>query len=60
MPSMRHLLTILDQFKNITYYDMGYINEIHTAITQIDCTNKKVVTTDSIISFDDLVKLENA
>lgn len=46
--------------KNITYYDMGYINEMHTAITQIDCTNKKVVSTDSIISFDDLVKLEDA
>lgn len=41
MPSMRHLLTILDHFKNITYYDMGYINEMHIAITQIDCTNKK-------------------
>ncbi len=48
------------QVLNIIYYDKGYIKETNTVITQIDCTNKKVVTTDSSISFDDLVKLVNA
>lgn len=46
------------QVLNITYYDKGYIKEINTVITKIDCTNKKVVTTDIIINFDDLIRLE--
>ena len=46
------------QVLNITYYDKGYIKEINTVITKIDCTNKKVVTTDISINFDDLIRLE--
>lgn len=44
----------------ITYYAKGYLKEITTTISKIDIDNKKIVTPDLIISFDDLIKLEES
>lgn len=43
----------------ITYYDRGYIKDLRTCIKKIDATNRKVVTTDLTINFDDLIRLED-
>lgn len=43
----------------ITYYDQGFVKEISAIIKKIDTINKKVVTTDLAINFDDLIRLED-
>lgn len=43
----------------ITYYDKGFIKDIRTTIKKIDTINKKVVTTDISINFNDLIRLDN-
>lgn len=46
------------QVLKITYYKRGMIEQIETSIRKIDTQNKKIVTSDISIAFDDLIKLE--
>jgi len=43
----------------ITYYDHGFIKQFESVISKIDVPNKKVITPDLVISFDDLIKLND-
>lgn len=43
----------------ITYYDQGIVKETTTTIKKIDTINRKVVTADLVINFDDLIRLED-
>jgi len=43
----------------ITYYDQGFIKQIESVISKIDGPNKKVITPDLAISFDDLISLND-
>lgn len=43
----------------ITYYDKGLIKDVKTTISKIDGYNKKVITPDVTISFDDLIRLDD-
>jgi len=43
----------------ITYYDQGFIRQIESVISKIDGPNKKVIIPDLVISFDDLISLDD-
>lgn len=43
----------------ITYYDKGFIKDIHTTISHIDGYQKKIITPDLHIAFDDLIALDS-
>lgn len=44
---------------NITYYDQGFVKDIVTTIRKIDPYQKKVITPEVELSFDDLIRLSD-
>lgn len=43
----------------ITYYDQGFVKEVETTIRKIDPYQKKVITPEVELSFDDLIRLSD-
>jgi len=44
---------------NITYSDQGFVKEVETTIRKIDPYQKKVITPEVELSFDDLIRLSD-
>lgn len=53
------LVNYSGQKLNITYYDQGFVKEIVTTIRKIDPYQKKVITPEVELSFDDLIRLSD-
>lgn len=53
------LVNYSGQKLNITYYDQGFVKEIVTTIRKIDPYQKKIITPEVELSFDDLIRLSD-